>query len=127
MQYYTRLSMTCLDQARLGWLWRNEGDWRGVQVIPAEWMREITVTAPDVVANCPEEEWCYGHGFWTNDHGKLWPSLPRASYAARGAGRQYVWVCPELDLVVCQSPGLGEERTGHDTDVVKCVVDALGG
>ena len=122
--YYTQLLMTALDQARLGWLWRNEGNWRGTQVIPADWMRQITVTAPDIRENAPEDQWCYGHGFWTNDHGKLWPSLPRDSYAASGAGRQYIWVCPSLDLVVCHSPGLGD-KTGHDTGVTRWIVDAL--
>ncbi|MBS1252054.1 MAG: hypothetical protein MAG451_01090 [Anaerolineales bacterium] len=83
-----------------------------------------TQTAPDIRANCPREQWKYGYGFWTNDHGQLWPNLPRDSYAASGAGSQHIWVCPSLDLVVVQSPGLWEEQAENDAGLLRLVVDA---
>jgi len=39
------------------------------------------------------------------------PSVPRDSFAANGAGRRHIWVCPSLDLVVAQSPGLCKNQT----------------
>jgi CubicO group peptidase (beta-lactamase class C family) len=122
--YYDGVKATALDMARLGWLWRNWGRWEDRQLIPEAWLREATQTAPDIRAHCPQEQWKYGYGFWTNDHGQLWPSLPRDSYAASGAGSQHVWVCPSLDLVVVQSPGLWEDQAENDSGLVRLVVDA---
>ncbi len=92
------------DMARLGWLWCNWGKWEGKQVIPENWMREATVVAPDILANSPENMWRYGHGFWTNEQGTLWPDLPKEGYTAWGAGGHYVIVFPSYDLVVVMNP-----------------------
>ena len=124
--YYDGVKATALDMARLGWLWRNWGRWREEQLIPEAWLREATRTAPGIRANCPREQWQYGYAFWTNDHGQLWPGLPRDSYAASGAGSQHIWVCPSLDLVVAQSPGLWEDQAENDSGLLRLVVDACG-
>jgi CubicO group peptidase (beta-lactamase class C family) len=123
--YYDGVNATALDMARLGWLWLNEGRWGDRQVIPADWLAEATRTAPAIVANCPREQWQYGYAFWTNDHGQLWPHLPRDSYAASGAGRQHIWVCPSLDLVVAQSPGQWEDQAENDAGLLKLLADAI--
>lgn len=123
--YYDGVQSTALDMARLGWLWRNWGRWKDRQLIPEPWLREATRTAPDVRANCPQEQWRYGYAFWTNDHGQLWPSLPRDSYATSGAGSQHVWVCPSLDLVVAQSPGLWQGQEENEAGLLRLVVEAL--
>ena len=122
--YYDGVKCNALDMARLGWLWCNWGRWQGQQLIPEAWLREGTKTAPDIRANCPPEDWKYGYGFWTNEHGLLWPNLPRDSYAASGAGSQHIWVCPSLDTVVTQSPGLWEDQTENDTGLLRLVVEA---
>ena len=75
--YYDGIKATALDMARLGWLWCNRGRWKDKQLVPEEWMREATRTAPDIIANCPKEQWKYGYGFWTNDYSQLWPDLPQ--------------------------------------------------
>ena len=123
--YYDGVSATARDMARLGWLWRNEGRWQEKQLIPAAWMREATRTAPMILENCPQEQWKYGYGFWTNDHGQLWPHLPRDAYAASGAGSQHIWVCPSLDLVVAQSPGQWQNQAENDSGLLSRIVDAL--
>ena len=122
--YYDGVKSSALDNARLGWLWRNWGRWKDRQLIPEAWLREATQTAPDIRANCPKGQWQYGYAFWTNDYGQLWPSLPRDSYAASGAGSQHIWVCPSLDLVVVQSPGLWRDQAENDTGLLRLVVDA---
>lgn len=108
------IESNALDMARLGWLWRNGGRWDGRPVIPAEWLAEATRTAPEIMEHLPSDKWRYGHGFWTNDHLKMWPSLPRDSFAAWGAGSQHVWVCPSLDMVVAQSPGAWDDQREND-------------
>jgi CubicO group peptidase (beta-lactamase class C family) len=122
--YYDGIQATALDMARLGWLWCNWGNWAGHQLVPEDWLREATRVAPDIRANCPEEQWCYGYGFWTNEFAKLWPSLPRDSFAASGAGKQHIWVCPSLDLVVVHSPGLYDQQQELDQGLLRLIVDA---
>lgn len=123
--YYEGVKSSALDMARLGWLWRNQGCWQDQQLIPATWLQEATRVAPAIRANSPKEEWRYGYGFWTNEYGQIWPSLPQDAYAASGAGRQHIWVCPSLDLVVVQSPGLYEKQDENDQGLLRLVVDAL--
>jgi len=122
--YANWVGATALDMARLGWLWCNQGRWEDKQIIPEQWMREAVKTAPDILANCTEEQWQYGHGFWTNDQGRYLPSLPHDSYAAVGAERKHIWVCPSMDLVVVQSPGPFQDHHDNDTGFVKLVYDA---
>jgi len=122
--YYDGMQATALDMARLGWLWRNGGRWLDQQLIPEGWLYEATRVAPDIRAHCPEAQWQYGYGFWTNEHGKIWPSLPHDSFAASGAGKQHIWVCPSLDLVVVQSPGLYDKQHDEDTGLIRHIVDA---
>lgn len=103
--HYCQTYTDPLDFARLGWLWCNYGRWENAQIIPEEWMRESVNVAPDIRANCPEKEWKYGYGFWTNGEGKLWPGLPRDGFSACGAGGHYCSVFPSRSLVIVQNPG----------------------
>ena len=103
--HYTAYHMTPRDMARVGLLWLRGGEWQGEQVVPREWLKESTRVSKEIIENEPEERRVYGLGFWCNDTGALWPNLPRDCFAARGAGKQQIWVCPSLDLVVAQSPG----------------------
>jgi hypothetical protein len=123
--YFDGVKASALDMARLGWLWCNHGRWKDKQLIPEEWMHEATKTAPDIIANCSREQWKYGYGFWTNDHKQLWPSLPRDSFAATGAGSQHIWVCPSLKLVVVQSPGLWQNQAENNSGLLRQVVNAF--
>jgi len=123
--YYTDLDVTARDLARLGLLWLHMGCWGERQVVPADWMRRASQTSPDILAHCLREQWCYGHGFWTNDHGVLWPSLPRDSFAASGAGQIHVWVCPSRDLVVVQCPGIYTDQKDNDQGLTGRVFRAL--
>ena len=95
---------TLEDFARVGWLWCNWGAWGARQVIPESWMREVTRVAPDIIANSPEKARRYGHGFWTNGHGQLWPDLPREGFASWGAGGHYTVVFPSYEVVVAMNP-----------------------
>lgn len=103
--YFTIYEMTPRDMARVGLLWQRVGEWCGEQVIPRGWLDEATRVSSEILDNEPRERHVYGLGFWCNDTGVLWPALPRDSFAAVGAGRRLIWVCPSLDLVVVQSPG----------------------
>jgi CubicO group peptidase (beta-lactamase class C family) len=122
--YYDGIKATALDMARLGLLWSNWGRWDGEQLVPEQWLQEATRTAPDIRAHCPKEQWKYGYGFWTNDHSQLWPNLPRESFAASGAGGLHIWVCPSLDLVIVQSPGIWQGKAENNTGLLQQIVNA---
>ena len=80
--YYCQVCTNPLDLARLGWLWCNWGAWREIQVVPEDWMRESVKVNPYILANAPEDQWAYGHGFWSNQYGIMWPDLPRDAFTA---------------------------------------------
>jgi CubicO group peptidase (beta-lactamase class C family) len=125
--YYTAVHSTALDLARVGWLWCNWGKWEERQVVPENWLRESSVVAPDILANCPEEEWKYGHGIWTNAEGKLWPELPTEAFGASGAGGHYWTVFPSKELVVVQNPGryhAGVRAAMANPELLKIVLEA---
>jgi CubicO group peptidase (beta-lactamase class C family) len=127
--YHTSLFMTTRDACRVGWLWRHGGNWAGRKVVPEQWLREATVSAPIITRDSPAGDvsglGCYGLGFWTNDQGKLWPALPRDSFAAAGAGSNLIWVCPSLDLVIAHSPGLPTDHAAADSRVLEPIVAAV--
>jgi CubicO group peptidase (beta-lactamase class C family) len=121
---YCSILATARDMARLGLLWARRGRWGDRQVVPEGWLRSATRTAPAVLEHCPPDTWSYGYAFWTNDHGLLWPNLPREAFAASGAGSQLIWVCPGLDLVVVQGPGIYAQ---HQDDVCRHVLGEVMG
>ena len=123
--YFTGYQMTPHDMARCGLLWMRNGNWNGEQVVPEKWMQEATRVNEDVLANEPEENHRYGMGFWCNDRGQMWPDLPRDSFAASGNGRQHIWVCPSLDLIVVRSPGIyDQEDPSQGGRLLELVADA---
>lgn len=124
--YYEGVNSTARDMARLGWLWRNGGRWGDRQLVPADWLRRATDVNPDIRAHAPRAQWRYGYGFWTNATGQHWPGLPTDAFAAQGAGRQHIFVCPSLDLVVVQSPGLYENQEELEAGLLGQVVAAVG-
>ncbi len=86
------LSIGARDQALIGELLLNRGQWSGAQLLPASWidaMREPCAIAP----------W-YGYLLWLNGSQSVFPSLPGSAYAAFGAGGSITCVLPEQDAVV---------------------------
>lgn len=124
--YYEGIQIDALDMARLGWLWRHNGRWGEQQLVPEAWMREAT-RAVEVPYHVADARWrdAYGLGFWTNENSSIWPGLPRDSFAASGAGRQHIWVCPSLDLVVAQSPGIYADQDELGNTLLRFVVNAM--
>jgi CubicO group peptidase (beta-lactamase class C family) len=94
--------------ARFGFLFLQEGNWDGEQVIPADWVAEAT--APSQSLNQ-----AYGYLWWLNEpnwltpvvnaggEGLFWPDTPDDAYAALGFGNQIVLVIPSLDLVITRA------------------------
>ena len=100
------MSMTPRQMTAIGEMWRNEGQARGQQVVPAAWVerscRPVTRSRWD-----PDRE--YGYGWWVQDFGGH-----RACFAW-GFGGQYIFVFDRLDLVVVvtSATDVSDERRGY--------------
>jgi hypothetical protein len=97
------------DLARIGALYLNEGRWEEQQVLPADWVRasvERRIQIPD-----PLEPWDLhlGYGWWLHDIGTH-AADGQQPYAAHGQGGQFLFVVPDLDLVVVFCSGLAESE-----------------
>jgi len=85
------MAMKPRDMAKFGYLYLNQGQWDGRQIIPAEWIKASTqrhIQVPE-----PLEPWdlYMGYLWWLHEDGP---------YAAHGTKGQFIYVIPESDLVV---------------------------
>ncbi|HZP86213.1 MAG TPA: serine hydrolase [Burkholderiales bacterium] len=86
------VSISSVDQARIGQLLLDEGRAGGHQVISPEWiarMREPCPIAP-----------FYGYLIWLNTQRRVFPSAPASSLFAIGAGSSFTWIEPQRKMVV---------------------------
>ncbi|MBN9738388.1 MULTISPECIES: serine hydrolase [unclassified Pseudonocardia] len=113
---YAHLFMPSEQFARLGLLMQNGGAWNGRQVVPADYVRQVS--EPSV----PNP--CYGLLFWTNrgdtcttpdlpasrvlDHEST-QSAPRDMYAMVGALHQNNFIVPSLDMTITWNGVLGDK------------------
>jgi len=86
------LWISTLDQARIGLLMLNEGQWNGRQLISKAWIKQS-------VTPCPLNP-NYGMMWWLNTIGEQAPAASRSSFFAKGVGSNIIWVDPENDMVV---------------------------
>ena len=112
--------MTPQQMLAFGELYLNEGRVNGRQVVPASWVekscegRERTFRRgartfdPDGIPD-PMRDRRYGYGWWVRD------VAGRETCFAWGYGGQYVFVVPDLALVVVatSSTDVSDERRGH--------------
>jgi CubicO group peptidase (beta-lactamase class C family) len=79
------------DMAKFGLLYLNKGSWHGQQVVPKVWIEESTFPrtgiGPDPCSGNPIR---YGYWWWIPDRG----------FQARGVNGQYIFVRPDLNMVV---------------------------
>ena len=80
------------DLARFGYLFLNYGHWNGKQLFDSTWINLITTPS----ASEPR----YSHMWWLNTNNKMWEDVPENSYAALGAGTNFIWIYPSEQLVV---------------------------
>lgn len=87
------------DMAKFGYLYLKRGNWRGQQLIPEKWIDESTQihSKPD---------WSplftgYGYGWWITRSG---------GYTAMGNGANFIFVAPDLDMVVVFTSGIYENK-----------------
>lgn len=94
--------ITAHDCARFGLLMMRNGKWKDKQVVPADWVEEITSYHSDATLYSSSG---YGYMWWVAKNNNKFPhlpgvDLPESSYSARGAGGHYILVLPAYDMVI---------------------------
>ena len=90
------------DMAKIGCMMLNNGRWGGRQIVSAAWVREtLRQQAPDQV---------YGYQWWIRKF-KDGERVLNCSWAG-GYGGQYIFIFPDLDLVVV-STGWNPDNGGQ--------------
>ena len=109
--------MTPRDMIAFGQLYLNRGRVNGRQVVPEAWIDASLV--PRGRSYWSDQQ--YGYGWWMRDLGG------RPAYFAWGFGGQYIFVLPDLQLVIAttSSTAVGEERRSHRRGVFGLVEDLL--
>ena len=82
------------DMVKIGQLALNRGQWNGVQLVSSAWMDASTRLHTQFDAD-PDDG--YGYLWW---HGSVtWKSQSLDMFFANGAGGQYIFVVPQLEIV----------------------------
>jgi CubicO group peptidase (beta-lactamase class C family) len=94
----TGLTLRPRDMAKFGYLFLHHGEWNGTQLLPAEWVETSTSKHIETkgLMNAAEDDG-YGYLWWIDSFG---------GYSAHGFGGQYIFVLPQLDMVVVFTGGL---------------------
>lgn len=91
------LQLTPRDMAKLGYLYLQDGQWDGQQIVSAKWVENATQRHTET-----DSDLGYGYQWWT------YPSL--AAYASLGRDGQMIFVIPGSDLVIVTTA----EMDGHE-------------
>ena len=85
-------TLTARDMARFGLLYVNNGEWEGRKIISEDWIEESTSTQFERSSGTAD----YGYQWWTRTFGKN----KYNSYFAQGHGGQFIFIIPDLDMVI---------------------------
>jgi CubicO group peptidase (beta-lactamase class C family) len=121
------MTFSTRDMARIGYLMLREGQWRGTQVIPRDWVhgsvRPWTRVNEMNPAPLRAGKAGYGYLWWIWD-GREPREVYDGAYSARGAYGQYIAVIPRLDMVVAHKVAVPPEKNVSMAEFER-VLDAL--
>jgi CubicO group peptidase (beta-lactamase class C family) len=81
------INATAVDFAKFGRLYLNKGNWNGQQLVPAPWVEASTkLDTADASVKYYQYQW--------------WIPRPGKDFMAEGILGQFIYVCPEKNLVV---------------------------
>jgi len=122
----TGVIINAKNLARWGWLFANEGQWKGQQILSADWVKKAT--SVQVPASLPLGETdrknlvgsgCYGFNWWINgemvDGNMKLPGAPEDCYFASGFNNNKCFVLPSWKMVVIR---MGEDGNIENADAV---------
>lgn len=98
------------DFLKIGLLFQNNGSWNGKQILSKDWIREATAhkIKPTVSDDIAEG---YGYYWWLKKFDYQGKKVD--CYFAAGNGHQYLYIVPELELVVVFTGGNFESDFLH--------------
>ena len=111
--------MTPRQMMKFGELYLHRGEMDGHQIVPAAWVAAAFVAR----TQSPVSGHQYGYGWWMDE------LEGHKAHYAWGFGGQYIFVVPDLDLVVVttSSPNVGEDRHEHRTALYDLVAHLIIG
>jgi CubicO group peptidase (beta-lactamase class C family) len=106
------LRLSTRDLGKLGRLVLQQGSWNGVQVVPADWVRQATShqRTPNRSQD-PRGELDYGYLFWGRQY--VTPCGRVAGWYMSGNGGNHVLALPELDAVAVVTRVYYNNRNMH--------------
>jgi CubicO group peptidase (beta-lactamase class C family) len=122
----TNVHVNALQLARWGWLFLNEGNWDGKQLISREWIKMATsVQVPSTIPVGDTDRkttvgpGCYGFNWWVNGRmavGRMkLPGAPAGCYFASGHNNNKCIVIPGWNMVIVR---MGEDGHPENKDQV---------
>jgi len=109
--------LTPPDMLRIGELYLRGGTLDGRRIVPKEWV-QASLT-PRTTSRFSGRQ--YGYGWWMR------VLAGRQAYYAWGYGGQFIFIVPDLKLVVAMTslPTPGDERRGHTRALYDLVEDQI--
>ena len=107
--------LTPRDMLTFGEMYRNGGVHQGTQVVPREWIE--TSWIPRTVSRFNSHR--YGYGWWIRRSGE------HAVYFAWGYGGQYIFIVPELELVMVTTSDPVSPREGAHNRALHALLDRV--
>ncbi|MBS0331303.1 MAG: serine hydrolase, partial [Proteobacteria bacterium] len=94
------LWLSARDMAKFGQLYLQRGQWKGQEILPADWVAQTT--RPISATGRKGIESGYAWLWWGDIDGTT--GLPPGSYLAAGNGGRYIVVLPAIDTVIAWQP-----------------------
>lgn len=110
------ISMKARDLAKFGYLYLHQGEWDGKQIIPADYVKESTRKQNE--GGFPENEG-YGYQWWVTT------VKGHEAYFAGGFGGQFIYVVPDLDIVVIIASNLDRPHIENRNIVGEFIIPAV--
>ncbi|MBN2086371.1 MAG: serine hydrolase [Anaerolineales bacterium] len=110
----TGMELRPIDMAKFGLLFVNDGDWNGKPLIPREWVMFSTEKYADTTGKRNSaEDVGYGYLWWMNSF---------EGYSAHGAGGQYIYVIPGLDVVAVFTGAFDEKGFTTPNNLMRTLI-----
>ncbi|MHA7101226.1 serine hydrolase domain-containing protein [Roseivirga pacifica] len=107
--------ISAMDHARFGYLFLNEGNWNGNQLVSKNWVDSVQVSS--------EAQASYGYMWWLNRGGRKWKGVDDESiYYAAGFGGNFIVVDKANDLVIV-TRWLEPNKIGEMVRLVREAID----
>lgn len=106
--------LTPRDMLKFGQLYLNKGKWRNKRILSKKWIKKSFKNYLNL-ENTPEKNG-YGYLWW--HHSYIINRKEIKSIEARGAGGQYIFIIPKLDLVAVITSGNYRNRKGQQPEKI---------